>query len=267
MALVAGFVMAEGVASQNVVGYETITLKPGWNMFSINFAKVGDNTGLTLDEIFPGKVDGQPRVGFTFAATLGNADYVKVWDAETQGYTENYYLYVRGSNANNYKWMQNATTPASKKIKSGAGFWFFLRGQSDVTIQVAGEVEYGAVGPSIEIKPGWNMIGAPYAGALDFNRIGTAYWKGLVDDGKVTAAATLGNADYVKIWNNATQGYDTNYYLYVRGSNANNYKWMANATTVAPENMADMGKGVWYYHRGDTTFTLQFAYPYDLSAE
>ena len=146
MALVAGFVMAEGVASQNVVGYQTITLKPGWNMFSINFAKVGDSDGMLLDEIFPGTVDGQPRPGFTFAATQGNADYVRVWDAQTQTYTENFYLYVRGSNANNYKWMQNAST-------------------------------------------------------------------------------------------------------------------------VAPDNMADMGKGLWYYHKGDTSFTLQFAYPYDLSAE
>ena len=65
----------------------------------------------------------------------------------------------------------------------------------------------------------------------------------------------------------STQAYDTNYYLYVRGTNANNYKWMQSASVVAPDNMADMGKGFWYFHRGDTTFTLQFAYPYDLSAE
>lgn len=265
MALVAGIVMAEGVASQNVVGYQTITLKPGWNMFSINFAKVGSTEGMTLDEIFPGTVDGQPRPGFTFAAASGSADYVKVWDAETQAYTENYYLFLRGSSANNYKWMKNVSTPASLKIKSGSGFWFFLRGENDVTIQVAGEVEYGAVGPSIEIKPGWNMIGAPYAGALDLNRLGTAYWKDLVDQGLVTAASAAGSADYVKIWNPATQGYDTNYYLFLRGSSANNYKWMQNLTTPAPNSIADMGKGLWYYHRGDKSFTLQFAYPYDLS--
>ena len=263
-ALAAGLAMAQ-VESANVVGYETITLKPGWNMFSINFAKVGDNTGMLLDEIFPGKTNGVPREGFTFAATQAGADYVKVWDAESQGYTENYYLYVRGSNANNYKWMAGASTVASKKIKSGSGFWFFLRGQKEVVIQVAGEVEYGAVGPSIEIKPGWNMIGAPYAGALDFNRLGTAYWKSLVDQGLAVAAATQAGADYIKLWNAATQGYDINYYLYVRGSNANNYKWMAGASTVAPDNMVDMGKGVWYYHRGDKSFTLQFAYPYNLS--
>ena len=259
--------MAEGVASQNVVGYQTITLKPGWNMFSINFAKVGSAEGMTLDEIFPGTVDGQPRAGFTFAATAAGADYVKVWDAETQAYTENYYLYVRGTNANNYKWMKNASTPATIKIKSGSGFWFFLKGSQDVTIQVAGEVEYGAVGPSIEIKPGWNMIGAPYAGALDLNRLGTEYWQGLVTAGKVTAAATAAGADYLKLWNPATQAYDINYYLYVRGTNANNYKWMQNASTVAPDNISDMGKGLWYFHKGDTSFTLQFAYPYDLSAE
>ena len=257
--------MATGVSSQNVVGYQTITLKPGWNMFSINFAKVGDSEGMLLDEIFPGTVDGQPREGFTFATAQGNADYVKVWDAETQAYTDNYYLYVRGSNANNYHWMKSASVRATNKIKSGSGFWFFLRGQQDVTIQVAGEVEYGAVGPSIEIKPGWNMIGAPYAGALDFNRLGTTYWKNLVDQGLATAATAQGNADYIKLWNNATQAYDINYYLYVRGSNANNYKWMQSATVVAPDNLADMGKGVWYYHRGDKSFTLQFAYPYDLS--
>ena len=265
MALAAGIVMAEGVASQNVVGYQTITLKPGWNMFSINFAKVGSDEGMTLDEIFPGQTNGVPRDGFTFAATQGNADYVKVWNAETQGYSETFYLYVRGSNANNYKWMAGASTPASKKIKSGSGFWFFLKGNKEVAIQVAGEVEYGAVGPTVEIKPGWNMIGAPYAGALDLNRLGTEYWQNLVNQGLAVAAATQGNADYIKLWNNATQGYDTTYYLYVRGSNANNYKWMAGASTVAPDNMADMGKGFWYYHKGDKSFTLQFAYPYDLS--
>ena len=36
---------------------------------------------------------------------------------------------------------------------------------------------------------------------------------------------------------------------------------------LTDEDVFMMGKGVWYYHRGDTSFTLQFAYPYDLSAE
>ncbi len=270
-ASVAGICLAadatSSVSSANVVGYQTITLQPGWNMFSINFSSLTDPDGMTLDEIFPLKdAEGNVKEGMTLAASAGAADYVKVWDSSKQAYSQNFYaLKMPVNHANNYKWVKNIGAVADIKIKSGSGFWFFLCGSNPVSFQIAGDVEYSNTGTTITINPGWNMIGAPYAGALDFNRLGIEYWQGLVDAGKVTAAASAGASDYVKLWNSETQAYDINYYLLKMPVNhANNYKWVKNIGTVAPDTIQDMGKGLWYYHMGNTSFELTLPYPYTL---
>ena len=261
MALIAGLAMAQ-VQSANTVGYQEITLYPGMNMVSINFAKVGDNTGMTLDEIFPGTTQ-----GLTAYRNDGAADYVMVWDSSTQTYPNKYFLYVsRQANdpEKDYTWRVTASAAATQKFKSGTAFWFFKRGDASVTLKVSGEVEYSTTtAPTITINPGYNMINAPFADVLDLNRLGTAYWK---TSGAV-AYRNDGAADYVMVWDGSTQTYPSKYFLYVsRQENdaEKDYTWRATASSPAPAEIAPMGKGVWYYHRGDTSFTLTLPFPYSL---
>ena len=133
-ALVAGLAMADGgVQSANTVGYQEITLYPGMNMVSINFAKVGDNTGMTLDEIFPGNTQ-----GLTAYRNDGQADYVMVWDGSTQTYPNTYFLYVsRQANdpEKDYTWRVSASTSAPDEIVGmGKGVWYYHRGDTSFTL-------------------------------------------------------------------------------------------------------------------------------------
>ena len=258
----AGLALADGgVQSANTVGYQEITLYPGWNMVSINFANVGSNEGMTLDEIFPGTTQ-----GLTAYRTAMSADYVKVWDGATQTYPNTYFLYVSrqvNDPEKDYTWRVSASAAATQKFKSGTAFWFYKQGDASVSLKVAGEVEYSATtSPTIEIHHGYNMINAPFASALDLNRLGAAYWK----TSGATAYRTAMSADYVKVWNGDSQTYPSTYYLYVsRQENdaEKDYTWRESASTSAPNDIVGMGKGVWYYHQGEG-FTLTLPFPYSL---
>ena len=55
-AMAACAAMADGeIASANVVGYNTITIRPGWNMFSVNFKDPSNENGIALQDLFPGE--------------------------------------------------------------------------------------------------------------------------------------------------------------------------------------------------------------------
>ena len=41
------------VSSANIVGYNTVTLKPGWNMLAVNFKNVGNDDGISIQELLP----------------------------------------------------------------------------------------------------------------------------------------------------------------------------------------------------------------------
>ncbi len=130
----AGLALADGgVQSANTVGYQEITLYPGMNMVSINFAKVGSNEGMTLDEIFPGTTQ-----GLTAYRNDAEADYVMVWDGSTQTYPSTYYLYVsrRADDAEkDYTWRVGPDQVAPNNITDmGKGIWYYHRGNTSFTL-------------------------------------------------------------------------------------------------------------------------------------
>ena len=130
-------------------------------------------------------------------------------------------------------------------------------------MKVSGEVEYSATtSPTITIKPGWNMINAPFADILDLNKLGKDYWRTC----GAVAYRNAQQADYVMVWDGSTQTYPNTYYLYVsRQANdaEKDYTWRIGPTEAAPSKIVDMGKGVWYYHFGEG-FTLTLPFPYTL---
>ena len=235
------------ITSANIVGYNTVTIKPGWNMLAVNFKNVADDNGVSIQDLFPG--GGKSDTVFTPGAGEASADYIKVWDSTEGGYID-YFLYkkAKGTSDANYYWTDVNAAITDKKFKNGDAFWFYKRGDKDVTANISGEVFIDAV-KSVEIKPGWNMIGSffPAGWKLNDNYYTPTYWE---NSGAVPGAGEA-SADYIKVWDSSEQGY-TDYFLYkkAKGTSEANYTWTdVNATTVTTDVLSS-GKGAWYYHRG-----------------
>ena len=75
----------------NVVGYNTLTIKPGWNMLAVNFKDINNTEGILLNDLFLGTGD-EATCPFHADINLNTADNIQIFDAATQGYTA-YYLY------------------------------------------------------------------------------------------------------------------------------------------------------------------------------
>ena len=250
----AGLAFAQ-VESVNIVGYSTITLKQGFNMLACNFDGVGEDAGMTLDELVPGTTP-----GLTKGSLSGSADNILVFDAATQNYSI-YYLYyaTKGTTTYNNKWVLNATTPAGVTLQSGDAFWLNLKNTTDLPATFVGQVP---VEPSktMTLKQGFNTIGSIFSADWDPNSLGTAFWAA-----NGTRASLSGSSDNILVFDAATQNYSI-YYLYyaTKGTTTYNNQWVLNATTLAPDNFVKVGMGVWYSKKAAGDLEVPISRPYSL---
>ena len=192
-------------------------------MFAVNFKQMGEGAAIKIDD-FPG--GGKADTKFTYGYGTGVADYIKVWNNAIGEYST-YFLYKikKGTNAKDYYWVDSSLNLATDvKFKNGDSFWFYSRGANKVTATTSGEVELSNV-KQVAIQPGYNMIGSffPAGWTLNDDYYTPAYWE---KSGAVFGYGS-GVADYIKVWDNAKNEYDT-YFLYKikKGTNAKDYKWV-----------------------------------------
>ena len=267
-ALAAGIAFGDGsIESANIVGYNTVTIYPGWNMFSVNFKDPSNENGIALGNLFPGQA-----MATAGAATGGNAttaDSIQVYDAAQSKYSDTYILYYtsKGSNTSrNYKWLKGSTVSDEVRFTNGQAFWYKSLASEPFTATVSGEVDLSS-SKTVTILPGWNMIGNPYAGNFNPNALGTEYWKTQIDAGGAAAGGNATTADSIQIYDASAGKYSDTYVLYYtsKGSNTTrNYKWIKGSTV--PDGSAEflsIGKGTWYKCLGNG-FTLTIPRPYSL---
>ena len=68
-----------------VVGYNTLTIKPGWNMLAVNFKDINNKDGILLNDLFLGTGD-EATCPFHADSGVNTADNIQVFDAATQKY-------------------------------------------------------------------------------------------------------------------------------------------------------------------------------------
>ncbi|HOR98814.1 MAG TPA: hypothetical protein PLZ74_10635, partial [Kiritimatiellia bacterium] len=176
----AACVMAGAVFAQltsQIVGYNTVTVYPGYNLLAVNFDGVGAGS-LTLAELFP-TTDGEGNLlpGFT-AGNAGTGDNIRFYDASTEGYTA-YYLYkgAKTSDTKNYKWVTTAGVVASATpVDSGTAFWYKKIATTTNAVSFAGQVA-NDVSETHQILTGYNMFSSIYPAAWNPNDLGVAYWQ------------------------------------------------------------------------------------------
>ena len=270
-ALAACAAMADGeISSANVVGYNTITIRPGWNMFSVNFKDPANTDGIAVQDLFPGEsMVGKGAVAGSGAA---NADSIQVYDASNTAnpYAGTYVLFYTTKAAlstRNYKWVQG-TAPTSARFQNGQAFWYKSQCAEPFEVAISGEVELTAE-KDIAILPGWNMIASPFAANFNPNALGTEYWKAKIDAGQALGGSGAANADSIQIYDasNTSNPYADTYVLFYTTKAAlssRNYKWVKGTTPLDPAaNCLAPGQGTWYKCLG-SGFTLTIPRPYSL---
>ena len=112
-----------------MVGYNTVDINPGYNMFAVNFKQMGENQSIKIDDLFPG--GGKKDTTFTYGNGAANADKVMVWDNASGEYTT-YFLYKKkpGNDATkDYRWVDSKGNLAVGNVLTpGKGTWYYHRG-------------------------------------------------------------------------------------------------------------------------------------------
>lgn len=253
---------AAEVVSSNVVGYQKITLQPGFNLIGAGFVEVGSGDSFALKDVF----QGSDVASATAGGGADEGDLIQLFDAEDQTYTKEYYFFTaNGAYGAEYdnKWYDVAddSVPTDdgltvSDLGDATGFWYQFRGNSSVTLTTAGQVSTNSV--TITIKPGFNCIVYPFPADFDFTALDWA-----------TAGATAGGGadegDLIQIFSGEDQTYTKEYYFFTAdgayGAEYDN-KWYDVADDSEPTTETiPAGSGFWYQHRGNTTFSITLPSP------
>ena len=232
-----GYVPAQAaeVVSSNVVGYEKITLTPGFNMIGNQFLVVGGTAFQNINQMF------KDSTQLVAGADDSEADSILTWDGSS--YSKVYYY-----DDYDYKWYDtDEADPSTTTLNAGSGFWFKHAGNETITTTLAGEVPTNAT-YQVQLTGGFNFVANPYPMAICPN--GNYFTvEGAVagaDDSEADSILTWDGSSYSKVY--YYDDYDNNWYD------------TDEADPVSDAIFAP-AMGFWYRHKG-TGGTLTWSKPY-----
>ena len=238
------------VVSSNIVGYEKVTLNPGFNMIGVQFVTVGDqsaqdlSTATQLDSTMEG-----------FDEDGNYATYIKVYEGggnyTTYGWSgTSGEAYMEDATLNN-KWLtSDYEEPEGETMDKGDAAWI-IAGSSG-TMTVAGEVP-SANTIEKSVAAGFNMVANPYPGTVtvaDFGILDSSF-AGFDEDGeyKNYLKVYVGGGNYKTFGWSGTSGTD-----YLEDPTLDN-KWL-NSDYEKTDDTVDFGHGVWLITEKSGTITF-----------
>ncbi len=231
---------AADVVSSNVVGYQRLTIPAGGYALLANpFVEVGsDGETFPINDMFADDV-GQSNGGMAASA----ADQIQPWDSAQQKY-KTYYFSSRIN-----KWSSGSPmTAATDAFDPEAGYWYFNKGENQITLTVSGEVAQNEV--EVTLVPGYSLVCNPFPVDLPLN---SEYidWKAAGANGGMAASA----ADQIQPWDSAQQKYKTYYF----SSRIN--KWSEGSPMTATTASIEAGQGFWYFNKGEQDIKITLKSP------
>jgi len=208
--------LCDGITSANIVGYTGNTLVKGkYNMIALPFSAVaGGNSRLA---------DAMSGSGWFGHDDMNLADNIKVWYPGTQGY-KTYYWWEDETHLYDGWYCNDGATffddaPENEDgLECGWTAWYLSRGtESNPAVTFSGAVE-----PADDVKVtiyggGYNLVANPFPTAFQPNA-DQPWWSDshtepkLVDWNGPTCNDDMNQADNIKLWSPATDGYITYYY-------------------------------------------------------
>ena len=242
----AGIALAEGVESANVVGYQDITVKPGFNCVSLNFDAVGGG-GISIQDLIATN-------NLIAGNTSSGSDRIQIWDG-TQ-FTTYFYRAYKATNPGKFLigpcWVDanNASVKATVCITNGVGVWFARPDTAPATATVKMMGEVGTAAKNLQINPGFNMIGLSFPVDVEVNSESCPIdW---------TTCAIAGNAaatsDNIQVWDGTR--FTSYYYRAYKANNPGRFLlgpcWVAVNSASEKANLTlHAGEGFWYARPSD----------------
>ena len=236
---------ALAVESANVVGYQNIEVKPGFNMIAFNFQPI---TGSGAQAFYITNFVSNTSVLIAGSAAL-DSDQIQVWDPATATFS----VYFYRAYSNRFKagpgWVKTSavSTITADTIPNGAGVWFARPDTAPATANLTVSGEVGAAAHTHNIAAGFNMISSAFPVDMVLNN-GPINW---VTSGAIAGSSAI-DSDQIQVWDAATQTFSVYFYR----AYSNRFKagpaWVkTSAVNAATEDSIPAGKGFWYARPSD----------------
>ena len=241
------------IASENIVGYNTVNIHMQYTLLAVNFESVAGGE-ISIQDALP-VVEGMTQGGDD-----STADNIQIMNA-AGGY-DIYYLSNGKAGRNTYpetvgKWVSpsDKSVPTTAKIKAGTAFWYVspaASSEKSYNITIAGQVLAKAFDTK-DITMSYTLVASPYPCAIPLN--------GGVEVESPTLSGDDSTADNLQIMNE-DGGYDI-YYLSNGKAGRNTYpetvgKWVSPADKSVPTAATfPIGKSAWFVSQsgaGSITF-------------
>ena len=241
------------VVSSNIVGYNKVSLTPGYNLLGIQFSQVGGASLDLSDAVILDETYGGYDSNYDFKSTL------RVWDPSTEKYITYGWAGTSGTTVDNDPSLDNTWTDLEAYAVEGEdldvtqGIW--IRAEKVGTALVAGEVSTDDV--EISLVPGFNLVANPYPMSVKVTNFG------VLDE---TYGGYDSNYDFkstLRKWDPATEKYMTFGWAGTSGTAVDNDPSLDNTWTDLEAYATDVtiapGEGVWI--RAEKAGKIKFTFP------
>lgn len=245
------FAEENGIASENIVGYETINVvKANYVAFAVQFETTTQKE-LPIKNLFT--INGE----FAKSAKItGTCDQIWVWDSAAGDWEK--YFYQGGRGSVNEGWTKNGETDLiddTVTVKAGQTV-FFKRGGADTTLTCAGGVKpFTGEVSSLCVKATYTFLAYPWPTSIKVSDFTQFYADGATP---AMSAKITGTCDQIWLWDSATGDWVKYYYQGGRGSV--NEGWTKNGETDLTEDPIPAGQGFFFLRQG-ADCTITFTYP------
>ena len=235
----------------DVVGYQNIDIKPGFNMIAFNFQPL-EGEGVSIQDFVADKE------ALVAGYTMGTSDQIQVWDPQTKTFTTYFYRAYKANNPNKFTagpaWVKTsaATTPTTDTIECGTGVWFSRpTTATEGSITVSGKIGIDVAVHTIDL--GFNMISSAFPADMPLND-GPIDWQAC----GAVAGYTMGTSDQIQVWDAETKSFTTYFYRAYKANNPNKFTagpaWVkTSAATTPTTDTIPTGVGFWYARPSGST--------------
>ncbi len=239
--------VAQAVNSVNIVGVDTLTLKPGERVIAAAkfYSEGGDGTNTLIGVFGTNKL--------VQAGNYLNCDRVTVYDSSVSSY-QSYAQFTDGHfyKCNNAAEWENTSLPIQDDVvlEPGGAFWLVHpEGEGTNEVSLLGEVLGGSTDTQdVAIVEGYQMVSYPYATEIAVQDLTPA---------NATGAGNYLNADRIIVWQADTQTYQA-YALFDddgKWYKANNAAEWENTSLPPTDRVIGIGEGFWYVSQSGFTWS------------
>ena len=236
---------AAEVYSSNIVGYQKLTIKPGFNMIPGQFVTVGDEELIPIADMF------SDAENATATRNMETADRIDTWNAATQMYVSYYRMTNRQGTSVWWGKDGTLTTPTTDAFSDfGQGAFYYSQNSEEITLTTSGQVKSDAT--TIEIAPGFNLICNPYPAAIPLT-------EDAIDWSAATANRNMEIADRIDTWDADNQIYVSYYRMTNRKGDS--VWWGKDGAGTATTDSIPAGTSFFYYNQASAPFSITLESP------